>query len=304
MPTSRIITRYTPASWLNNRLLKAFGLSFFIVSLLLSFGCKREIDDTGFNVLPASDSIGVFYNDTATVVLRTVLLDSIETDSLSSQLFGNYIDMQMGRISASSFFKVRIPGDSIYFGDPDSTFADSVALYLNLEGVYGRYNSPQKLRIHELSENFPPYTDTLNSRDILTHYPDELSGGFWMDFRKYPGFTNLRVRLTNDIAEKLLHAPTETLADNTLFQQYFKGLTVSTEPVTYLSREPGAIFNLNLTELSAIMLYYRVLRSDGTYKQDSFAFGTGGCRKFTHIDRTEFADRLLGIRLQQLTTDY
>jgi len=267
-----------------------FAISF--ATAILFCRCD-DPKDTGANVLPPEDLINLVYTDTSTVLLNTDREDSVITAGLSRSMFGNYIDPECGRIKATSYFQFRIPGSSLDFGD-DVIF-DSMVLQLDVTGVYGRYDSPQKIRVLEIDEDIP-VSDTVTSNLTLATKGTELSNSRAIDFRSIPGFTDMRMRLSDELGERVLFAPDSVLASNDAFTEYFKGLSITTEDVDYFSREPGAVFYFNPgSALSKVYLYFQA-RDSGETEYTSFLqeFFLSTGPYYHSISRADYEDKLLG----------
>ena len=65
-----------------------------------------------------------------------------------------------------------------------------------------------------------------------------------MDLDESRGVAQLSIRLDDELGERLLFADSTILQDKDQFQELFRGFYLGTDPVTYLSREPGGIYSL------------------------------------------------------------
>jgi hypothetical protein len=280
---------------------RSLWVSAFLAVCLLP-ACN-QFNKTGLGVLPEDDLIGMKYTDTLTFDIETHLLDSVQTDEgiTNTHIFGNCIDPQMGRISTGIYTQFKYSGSELYFGKPDSVRLDSVVLFLDLVGYYGRAETPQKMQIFEITQDFD--TTTYKSNDSLrVNKYKELSNAKKLDF--FTGYPDvLRVRLNDDFGDKILYAPADSLKDNDVFTKYIKGLYISTQKVNFTSREPGAAFYVGLSNTNSqtkLRLYYSVLDKDSVGKynakiQDFFV--TASTNQFHSIKRTDFTSRLLGSNL-------
>jgi hypothetical protein len=278
----------------------------FATAILFSAGCKPA-GDTGIDVLPPDDLVGIAYTDTFSVFMETQVVDSIISGGLSQQMFGNYIDPEFGRVEAETYTQFQLRGSSVNFGPASNLIFDSLVLTLNVSGVYGRYDSPQRLRIYEITGDWLS-SDSLTSRLKLdVDDTRELTGGHLIDFRNQSGFRDIRVRLDDALGEKILFADTADLAGNAEFAEFFKGIRIGTDPVVHLSREPGAIFYLDLVGIGTeISLYYQELDTAGTgeFRPRRFDFPVSiSASRYHTLNRSESEDKLLGFTLRDTMPD-
>jgi len=282
---------------------RSLWVSAFLAVCLLP-ACN-QFNKTGLGVLPEDDIIGMEYTDTITFDIETHVLDSVQTDEgiTNTHIFGNCIDPQMGRISTAIYTQFKYSGSELYFGKPDSVRLDSVVLFLDLVGYYGRAETPQRMQVFEIAEKFD--TTTYKSNDSLRIFKNkELSNSKKLDF--FTGYPDvLQVKLNNSLGNKILYAPADSLKDNDVFTQYMKGLYISTQAVVATSREAGAAFYVSLSNTNSqtkLRLYYSVLDKDSVGKynakiQDFFV--TASTNQFHSVKRTDFSQRLLGKNLDE-----
>jgi len=266
-------------------------------AILFGSGCESITGDTGLGVLPPDDLLELIATDTTTIQLQTRVVDSIHTGDAELQLFGNYIDPVFGRLSATTFLQV-VPGEGLTFEGPDALLFDSLVLSLNIFDSYGRLETPQKVRIFEISEDFPSDEQLVSNHPLSTFstnlcHPDNAHGCV-LNFAQ-SGLGTVRIRLEDQLGMRLLNAPTSTLQDFEVFSRFFKGLAITTEDVTYLSREPGAIFRLfsNSSETNLTLYYRQVTNNDTTASTETFLISNAG-KKYHTIKRTEYENKLLG----------
>ncbi len=272
-----------------------------LAAILFLPACKEDFGDAGIGVLPQSELVEIQYNDTTTLLLSTQWVDSINTLNSIRQLFGNYIDPEFGNISAQTYFEIS-PGEGLTFGNAANLKFDSLVLFLDAESYYGRTETPQRLHVHEIMESIPD-TGSLYSSRSLAYYPKDLA-------LNNPEIKNLsssgavvRVRLDDALGEKILFGDPDSLADDSLFRKMFKGLRISTDPVEYLSREPGAIYRLFAqTEIAgnvansgatSIRIYYQIKTDTSDYEAKSVLLSANAGNKYTAIQRTDFETRTL-----------
>ena len=261
--------------------------------------CKEGPNTLGKDVLPPGDVIGMKYTDTVTVELETQIIDSVNTYIADEQLFGNYVDPHFGRISATTYLEV-LPRSGLNFGEAEDLQFDSIVIRMEISGAYGRTERPQTLRIYELNEKIPevdPLKRILYSTTELDYNSQkDLANGYSITHNQDGGSVLNIVRLDDELGKKILYASSDTLGDKDLFGQLFKGFAITTDPVTFLSREPGAIFSFPSGDISSYLsLYYKKRNASGVFEDatpEPFLIGTTTPR-FHNITRTEVEGKLL-----------
>jgi hypothetical protein len=248
--------------------------------------------------LPPDEVLQIKYTDTAGVSLRSMLVDQIRTANASSQLFGNYIDPEFGHIQAATYTEIIPTVTNLDFGDSASLRFDSLVLFVDITSAYGRFDSPQRLQIHELTQAIPDSSVLLTSKLELATDPLNLAGDYVIDFSGNDRFSDLRVTLDPSLGKRLLYADAASLVDGTAFVTFFKGLYISTDPVAFLSREPGAVFTASLSSTATQMSLFFGQRDDtGTFvdQRVNFRVSTFTNQKYSSIRRSnDYQNRLLG----------
>lgn len=225
--------------------------------------CDQGPAGLGADVLPANDIVGVVYTDTIPLSLTTVVNDSINTYQSTSQLMGNYVDPQFGTITAKTFTQV-FPRSGLNFGDPADLIFDSLVLKVTFTDAYGRLEQPQTLRVHEITGDWPD-TTVVYSNTLLDFDPADLGTGQQINFDESSVLTGtMRVRLADELGERILFGDSTILADRDRFRtEVLKGLVLETDPVKFVNREPGAIFSLFGQESdSLLILHYQKFNPD------------------------------------------
>ncbi|MEZ4687531.1 MAG: DUF4270 family protein [Bacteroidia bacterium] len=250
-------------------------------------------------MLPPGDTLGVVNTDTFRVVLESRLLDKIKTGDASLALFGNYIDPELGRISATTYSKMRLPGVEVEFGE--QLEFQSVTLHLRLITFYGNALTPQKLEIYSLAEALPDTTSELTSQSLPPALDTlNLAGNFVIDFSENGTIDDIAVPLDSSIGKYLLNTPVDNLLNDEAFRDYMFGLAIRTAPVGFSdSREPGAVYYLDLgsTDSYVELAYSRFDATANERIDETFNFRFDGANNAYHrVERSDFQNvRMLGI---------
>lgn len=247
---------------------------------VLIVSCRKPIDEIGLDLLDPADALGVAVVDSTTVVAFPQVEDPLRTSALSRNLLGSYMDREFGLVSAGIVTQLRLPVSNVGAGQDNSGLvADSIVLAFQYDPTgYGYGNlDPQVFRVFELDE--PLSLDSIYNHDrIPAHLPEDLvryKGGLIkpapLSAAIVGGDTllpQLRIPLAPSLGQRFLNEwGLPTLASNTAFQEFFKGLWVVADNSGQLPYQ-GGIFNLTpITAGSKVTIYYR-----NTLTGDTLAF--------------------------------
>ncbi|MFK7922384.1 MAG: DUF4270 family protein [Bacteroidia bacterium] len=274
-----------------------------MTAILSLTACLNGPSNTGIEVLPENDLLITAFTDTQTIVFRSEMIDSIETYRAERQLVGNYVDPEFGRITATTYTQLLPRNGLLFAEDRDDLKFDSLVLQLVVDAGYGKIDVPQTLRVNLLNDTFPDIT-SISSKTAVDYDPKDLANGKSFGFTETV-VTTFNIRLDDELGRKILFTDPDTLEDRDLMKLILPGFRISTDPVQFFSREPGAIFSLDLeADNSQLIMYYQVKDSaTGEFvaadEPEPFRI-LGITPRFTNIERTELnSDRLLGKFLSQ-----
>lgn len=262
--------------------------------------CERP-KTIGAEIVPPGDVIGLRFTDTVKVLPGTLVRDSTRTDETNTLMFGNLIDPEFGRIQTASFAQFRMTGSNLVFGD--SLILDSLVLELALDGFYGNYSDPQKLKVYELEESMLREAEYYNT-DSIAVKGTNLAMKTELKFNAGSELlSGIKIRLNDALGNRILQAGSDNLLNNQAFLQFFKGLYFSTEAVPQSSREPGAIYYVQpQSPATKLTLYYKGKMGDVFYDTLSYNFIINDdAAYFNRIIRSEYQGRLFGQSLQDTT---
>ena len=301
---SKGITNFTLKSQIDCNLNKIRFAWLSAISLVAAIFFVTGCEDAGTftdEVLPADDPIATFYVDSLSPDIESIWVDESDTYRADRQLFGNYIDPLFGRITAETFTEV-LPRSNLNFGAREDLFYDSIVLKLDIESTYGRTATKQTLRIYEITGAFPDAEQINSKTRVAFDDSRDLGGGYVLDLEEDRGVAQLSIRLDDELGERILFADTTILKDKDKFQELFRGFYLGTDPVTYLSREPGGIYSLfGSSSNTQLELHYKQ-REPGTQaflsKIEPFLVSSSTPR-FSYLERTDFSDSFLSQELPQ-----
>lgn len=291
-----------------NKDLKKIQLSWLSATVAAAIffmsACTKDPGSTGKGVLPQSDLIGLVYSDTNTIGMETRWVENTNTYRSGLQLFGNYVDPYFGTISAATYTEF-LPKSGLDFGDASELIFDSLVLSLDIEDFYGRTQTVQNLHIYELTQSFPDTEEMLSSDTLAYDASVDLAHNYQVNFGDNENLGVIRIRLDDELGKRILFASPDTLGDKDLFTQFFKGVYIGTDPVTFISREPGAIYSIFSTNSTTRLdIYYQKKDADTTtYSPLSEKFIIANSTPRYHsLKRTNFGETALYKYLPQPDT--
>lgn len=262
-------------------------------ALLFLAGCEEPIEGVADDILPPGDAVEMRYTDSLQLRFTTQRLESIDTYRAERQVVGNYVDPQMGRLSATTYTEV-LARSGLNFGNAEDLIYDSLVLKLQFDGAYGNVSEPLTLRVFELGDTLPDPELINNQLSLPFDESEPLAEAAKLQFEN--GVGNLRIRMSDELGQKLLFADPEVLGDRTRFIELLRGLVITTDPVDFFNKEPGAIYQMVLaSEQSQLELYYRQREPNASAfqaKVEPFVIGSSTPR-FHQVVRTEVEETLL-----------
>ncbi len=254
------------------------------VLVMLSAGifftsCTKKAKIIGLELRPTGEFI-VESNDTSTLVVHSIVQDSMITSNYSRILLGSMMDPVFGKTTANYFTQIRLQPDFIDFNFGQNAVIDSLILALEYDGYYGDTNTFQTFRVYELNEKLIADSGHYyNSSDKLLLSGTEIGR---LTFQPMPNVgvalgagdtvsPHIRINLselTSEFGDKFLSTPLNILQDNDLFMDYIYGLGIIADPVN----EAGSVLYFNLLGTrSDLTIYYHNDASAGiVYSMDLY----------------------------------
>lgn len=274
---------------------------FITAATLFFMGCEEEVGGIGAEVLPEEDLIDFTFTDTSTIIMETLKDDSINTSRPTDLLFGNYADPEFGRITATAYTEF-FSRSGLDFGPAEDLILDSVVLAVGIRDSYGRLdlNLIQKLQVFELAEEVPEDEEAVSNRVLKTKGPN-LAEGFEFIYDSAGTNRLILAKLNNSIGQKILFADPDSINNNTIFREFFKGIAISTAEAPFFNREPGAIFSVDILDGTPQLFIYYQRRVDGSFTpQDAEPFQVpSSFSRFTSIIRTDTDGKLISEILER-----
>ncbi|PLW94018.1 MAG: hypothetical protein C0591_13440 [Marinilabiliales bacterium] len=251
-------------SLVKNKILQKRGLKSFIYLAFLSFvfliSCYKPAGEIGVEVQPNNSLLQVFWTDTAMVYAYSVPDDTVRTDGLSTTLLGSLMDPTFGHTTASFYSQFMLENTGHRFGNNPQV--DSLVLQLRYTGgSYGDTTTYLTARVYQMEESI--YLDSTYTSNIdIPVYPTD-----YADFTFVPkphdsilvgddtASAALRINLSNynlGLADYLINIDTMLMDSNDLFIDYFKGLYITTDPVS----TGGSLINFDLFSNRSLMILY------------------------------------------------
>ena len=225
------------------RVMYKFVVGFALI-VITFWGCKDELNKTGFNLLLPGDLISAkkITVDKASIKAFTVLDDNVRTNKPTFNLLGTYNDSIFGKSTTDFAAQFRV---GVYH-DFKGAFLDSIKLTLLYNEIYGDTTTAQSLKVYELNsdlngaDNFIYYNKDVDLKGMaksevlaeIKYVPkfklDSLTATYGST-NKVPKDTILReisFKLNNSLGDYLMAADSLQRSNNDDFLKYFKGLYI------------------------------------------------------------------------------
>ncbi len=269
---------------MKSKLIKVIAPVVFCWCLFLIQGCKDPmIEDS--NLLTSEDDLNLA-KDTLSLKAFSMYEEPLKSSGVITGVLGNIDDPNFGKSYASLYSQFLLTSNNVYFGENPQL--DSVVLMVKYSGVYSKFDKPVDVSVFELAEsmNDTSVYKTNQSFQVqvpaigqLTGFVPNLTDSVQTNRGKYPPL--LRIRLTDDFGNKILHADTSTvLNDNASFLNYFKGFYLTTSSA---SSGNGLLYLDLQSTLSQIVIYYSNGSGSNIVDSLSYRFPFSGAR-VNHFD--------------------
>jgi hypothetical protein len=279
-------TSHTPKA------VRSLCAALLLFSLLASQGCRKPEDGLDHSLLNPSDTLGTFRTDTTSIIAWPKEADPIRTSGLSANLLGSYVDDRFGTVTTGIATQLRLSVNNVGPADP-SLLCDSLVLALAFSGagaVYGDLD-PQIIKVYRLTQDL--LTSSIYNRDSIpaTDGQDLVQGSPHL-FTPSPDTgpeiggdslpPELRIPLRTDLGNELLSQWGQaTLANNTSFLDYFKGLYIVPDNDAQMALQ-GGVWSFNLVNgASKMTLYYH--DANGAVSSFDFIIGAESQRYTTAV---------------------
>ena len=253
-----------------------------LIAILSIAACTKIVStDIGIGeLIPPID--GVTVKDTTLEVIvntyDTTALTEIELGSRklnSIHTLGIYDDPEFGKTSTEAYVQM-VPGTYPYrFAVPKDSIRtiDSIVLVLQTNGLYfGDSTKNLGFRVYEINDPSFVYTSstpyfsvnkTFNtSSEVTYNNAEQFINPLTVNdsikaFGDSTGVNQMRLRLNNSLAQKIINIDTSDFRNDTLFKQVFHGIKVA-------STSGNALVPIALSS-SRIAIYYKYInRTDGS----------------------------------------
>lgn len=233
------------------------SIVYFLLLSLTFFSCAEE-SAYGPDIIPPDEFIEGEVVDTFTVLARVERDDTLRADGARYALLGDMWDASLGRTQAGFLSTVSITQPVQSFGVNPKI--DSMVMILQFHRGYGdvsKFTGYQELQVFEVLDSIlpPPATTGYHQSNQNFSIASQplATRGFVPQFGTGADFSRLRIRLSNDLGQRLLDADS---LKNSNIRAVLKGLYVK---ANLFQPSPGnggiAAFDLSATG-SSIVLYF------------------------------------------------
>lgn len=252
-----------------NRAKTSQGL-FATFLILLSFsvfvGCKDNESNLGVNLRPDGGVIDGIVKSDFKITTRSIAEDSIQTDSLGTNLLGSLNDPIFGLRKASVAFDLSLPEINLDFGDNPSLDSLVLSIVFDREdGHYGDFKSEQHiqvLKLEELLESELSYSSKYAFKkgeilaDVNVKFELDDTARWVENGSTVEEVGVLRIQLASSFGEALLNADQGIYGSNEAFTEFINGLVIQSIGDN-LGQDQGGIAGINLRHSnSKVLLFY------------------------------------------------
>jgi len=248
--------------------------AIFFLTLVVLAGCKKPELSIGLGLQSVGDQLGLTQHDTSTVIMYTVVEDSLRMDEIAgNNVIGSYLDPVFGNVHASIYSQARLEANAIDFipsgGTLGDVVLDSMNMYLSLDGFYGNLDA-QTFTIYQINEDM--FTDSAyySNKTLDSLATDLVAIG---QGTIVPDPYNTAV-LEGDIVDPILRIPMDLTFGNTIvaesgntplvdndgvggFIEWSKGFLISINNPSQANEEGAILYVDMLHANSKITMYYR-----------------------------------------------
>jgi hypothetical protein len=278
-------------------------MAFVVISFLL-FACNKKPDQVGIGIQPTSEELSVIFDNSTGLLSHSLIEDSVRTDVnvIQTGMAGSMMDPVFGRTTAEIYSQFRLSENGHNFGiDP---VLDSLVLSLQYSSFYGDSMSSQTIRIYELDQDMDA-DSAYYSNQVVSDYEIEIGT---LTFVPKPGDSvnvggefmppQLRIRLTDEFAQKIMDADENVFDDNENWLEFMKGLRISAEHATV---DGGIMLFDMFSSNTALTIYYKTGDPQDTI---SFTFlSNSNCARFSSYDHNDYLDASSEFRAQVIDGD-
>lgn len=262
-----------------------YALWIIILGLGTLTSCTKKPGLVGSKLLPDS-AMNVLFTDTSAISVHSIQADTTVTSHKSVVYLGSIKDPVFGVTTASFYTQlIQIITYNRFGSNPQP---DSLVMQLAYSSVYGDTTSPITIHVYELASDIYN-ASTYYSNGRADVYPTD-----YADYSFIPHASNsivmaagdtlkgvIRInlsKLSNALAEKLIHTDTTYLDSNYLFIHYFKGLYFTADQ----ANSGGALASfVPISTNTMLTLYYH---NDSTDSLNFHYAVSDSCAIFNHYE--------------------
>lgn len=237
------------------------------------FSCKKKDGNIIIDGQGDGSGYGIVRADTFSLITGTIREDSLPANGLPYSLIGTMTDPLLGKTTANAFASATLLEPVADF--PNTETPDSAVLYIPIiDGLnfYGDRLTPQSWAIYPLVTEIDAKTvyyqhaKPIVDLNLPSYYHGRIFSASYDSVRYKKGklqiHPGLRIRLSADMAKKLMQMPKVAYQSDDDLKKYFSGIAIMPQDIDIPSGKGGVgVYDLSGTdELGAranIMLYYR-----------------------------------------------
>lgn len=254
---------------------------------MLVFACKKDTSVLGVGGQPATDVLGTTFSDTSKIYAHTVKYDTIASFSDRFKFLGSNHDPYFGRTDVGLYVNLNIPNGVVGtdFGLDANLVSAEIILTVQDLNFIGNNTITLNYSVFPISTAISNSVAYYTNQDGF-HNKNSLLANAEVKMDTLLGRYVIRIPIDNNYAKAMLNNTTY-LADNTIFQNTYKGFYITTEgtnlnPVS----AQGLIAKYDVEDaISGLYLYYQngTPSATKTNKKAYFSFSGSTSDKFNTV---------------------
>lgn len=274
-------------------------ISFMLVGVAIMAGCKKDPNEFGLGLQPKEEFLNGIFNDTLTLTTKLVKRDSIlVADSLnmpSTMLLGSMMDQYFGATRVGMYLQYRTTGSAdqaINFPDEEGYEPISMKLIMEYSGFYGKKETEQTLRVHQLVDSLKYQRYYSNNQvayeaePVLEYTYEPKPNDSIKEVNDDGDTVKMAPRLVldlsqSDVMDQIFYSNYENLQE---FKNSHKGFYIDAGEISQSNAGGLSYFNFASAQTKLKMVYAQIENGD-TLNRKTYTFQiTGLIPRFYHVE--------------------
>jgi hypothetical protein len=261
-------------------------IGLILLSFIIVFSCKKKDDNSvlGLDVQPENDLVGVTVTDSVSLYMYTQKVESVRSYNDRFKYLGSNLDPIFGRTDASIYTNFSISNNLTNLSFGANPVLDSAEIIIRYTGEYkGDTATSLTFQVHILNQKLDATASYSTSSTVP--FSSSMISNVVGTVKPRGEDVCLILPLDHNLAEYILKT-NSNLANNTVFQNAYKGLYITTANSPLGGAGSGSIRAFDLDDaISGINIYYHDGNSVNSKGQKFlFSFSGSEALRFNHVN--------------------